>query len=270
METRRVILCADDFGLAEGVSRGILELLGMGRLSATSCMVVFPEFEEHAMPLKAFFDKADIGLHFTLTADRGVGELMRDAYLGRLDERRIASELERQLAKFVSVMGRYPDYIDGHQHVHLLPGVRGPVTRTAAHIGAYVRSTLEPVGIAMSRRPSPVEAAFLSLTASPLQRLIGESNIATNRGFRGVRTFRERSPYRSLFRRMIEGAGRACLIMCHPGFGDAVLATRDPVIDQREEELRYLASEEFPLDMASAGLELSGLSDALSRVPVAS
>ena len=42
---RKIVLCADDYGLSLGVSRGIRELLEMGRLSATSCMVVFPEFE---------------------------------------------------------------------------------------------------------------------------------------------------------------------------------------------------------------------------------
>ena len=39
---RNVILCADDFGLADGVSRGIVELAEMGRLSATGAMTNMP------------------------------------------------------------------------------------------------------------------------------------------------------------------------------------------------------------------------------------
>src|SRR3981189_2058901 len=37
---RRIWLCADDYGLAEGVNRAIRELIDRGRLNATSVMVV--------------------------------------------------------------------------------------------------------------------------------------------------------------------------------------------------------------------------------------
>ena len=261
MTLRHVVLCADDYGLSAGVSRGIRDLLGEGRLTATSCMVVHPEFEMQGPLLGPFLGRADIGLHFTLTADRSATSLMREAYLGRLDRAAIARELERQLETFTRVMGRAPDYIDGHQHVHLLPGVREHVVDAAQRVGAYVRSTREPINLAMIARPSAVEAAFLSWTAKPLQTLLEKNHIATNRGFRGVRTFRETAPYRALFRKMIEGARDGCLVMCHPGFADATLAGRDPITQQREDELRYFASDDFPRDLAEAGLVLSRLGD---------
>jgi len=39
---RRIWLCADDYGIAEGVNRAIRDLIGRGRLNATSVMVVGP------------------------------------------------------------------------------------------------------------------------------------------------------------------------------------------------------------------------------------
>ena len=39
---RRIWLCADDYGLSPGVNRAIRELIGRGRLNATSVMVVGP------------------------------------------------------------------------------------------------------------------------------------------------------------------------------------------------------------------------------------
>ena len=39
---RRIWLCADDYGLAEGVNRAIRDLISRGRLNATSVMVVGP------------------------------------------------------------------------------------------------------------------------------------------------------------------------------------------------------------------------------------
>ncbi len=266
MRMRRIVLCADDYGLSCGVNRGIRDLLGMGRLSATSCMVVHPEFEAEGPLLAPWFGKVDIGLHFTLTANRPLTALLRDAYLRHLDAVAVAAELERQLEVFAAVMNRMPDYIDGHQHIHLLPGVREAVVGVARRLGVYVRSTREPIGPAMARRPSFVEAAFLSWTAGPLQSLIRQMSLSTNRGFRGVRTFRETQPYRVLFQGMIAGARDGCLVMCHPGIVDDTLASRDPITGAREDELRYLAGEEFPRDLADAGLLAHRLSDTPASV----
>jgi predicted glycoside hydrolase/deacetylase ChbG (UPF0249 family) len=259
MAANRFVLCADDYGLSPGVSRAIRELLEAGRLTATSCMTVFPEFETDGPLLRPWLGKADIGLHFTLTADRPVGAVMRQAYFGCLGQAAVAAELHRQLERFKTVMGGSPDYIDGHQHVHLYPEVREAVVTAARREGAYVRSTREPINLGMTRRPSPVEAAFLSWTAGPLECLLWENDVCTNRGFRGVRTFRERVPYRNLFLRMIDGASDCSIVMCHPGHTDSVLAERDGITDVREDEFSYFASDVFQVDLANAGLTLSRL-----------
>ena len=145
MASAGIVLCADDYGIAPGVSRAIRDLLERGRLSATSCMVVSPDFAAEGPRLKPYLDRADIGLHLTLTQDRPLGALMRAAYLGRLDRQAIGAEIDRQVERFTRVLGRAPDFIDGHQHVHLLPAVREPVLEAAKKIGAYLRLTDEPV-----------------------------------------------------------------------------------------------------------------------------
>jgi predicted glycoside hydrolase/deacetylase ChbG (UPF0249 family) len=228
-------------------------------------MVTFPEFIAEGPLLQPYLGVADIGLHFDLTTGRSLGALMRDAYLRRVDAHEIAGELERQIAIFLRVMGRMPGYIDGHRHVHLLPGVREIVVRVAKPIGAYVRSACEPIGRGLVRRPSPVEAAYLSWSSGPLQRLADERRVVTNHGFRGARTFKEPESYRALFRRMIEGASAGCLIMCHPGYADDILSQRDGILEPREDELHYLASDDFPRDLAEAGLQLSRLGPARGR-----
>ena len=40
--TRSIRLIADDYGLSPGVSDAILDLIGRGRLTGTSCMTGFP------------------------------------------------------------------------------------------------------------------------------------------------------------------------------------------------------------------------------------
>lgn len=36
----------------------------------------------------------------------------------------VREELEAQLSRFRELMGRSPTHVDGHQHVHVLPGTR--------------------------------------------------------------------------------------------------------------------------------------------------
>ena len=43
---------------------------------------------------------------------------------GVLDTDEIRAEVARQLDRFEAGLGFPPDHIDGHQHVHVLPGIR--------------------------------------------------------------------------------------------------------------------------------------------------
>jgi predicted glycoside hydrolase/deacetylase ChbG (UPF0249 family) len=257
-----IVLCADDYGIAPGVSQAIRDLLDRGRLSATSCMVVSPDFASEGSLLRPYLDRADIGLHLTLTLDRPLASLMQAAYLRRLDRQAIAAEIDRQIESFTRVLGRAPDFIDGHQHVHLLPGVRDAVVAAAIKSGAYLRVTDEPLGAILRSRVAAGKSLFLSLMARPMARLAAKGGIRRNSGFRGARSFAEREPFRSFFQRMIAQSPAGTIVMCHPGLVDAALASRDSVTAAREDEYRYFLSEEFLADLAAANLRLSRLRDA--------
>ncbi len=264
MASTGIVLCADDYGIAPGVGRAIRELLAAGRLSATSCMVVSPDFAAEGPLLQPFLERADIGLHLTLTQNRSLGALMRAAYLGQLDKRAIAAEIDRQVEQFTQILGRGPDFIDGHQHVHLLPGVREPVLAASRKMGIYLRLTDEPLAAILRRRVAPGKAAFLSLMARPMARQTRHAGVRRNSGFRGARSFAEHESFRTLFRRMVEGSPAGTIVMCHPGLVDEALAGRDPVTTARDAEYAYLMSAEFPGDLAAAGLRLARLKDALA------
>jgi chitin disaccharide deacetylase len=261
---RKIVLCADDYGLSPGVSRAIRELLTMQRLSATSCMVLFPEFASDGPLLRPFFGQADIGLHVTLTAGRPLSSMLIKGWLRRLDARTMREEVDRQVDTFTRVMGRPPAYLDGHQHMHLLPGVREAVVDAAQRIGAYIRLTRDPVTLAMLKRPAAVDSVYLSWASRPLARLARQHNVRTNTGFRGVRSFKERAPFRELFRTMIGGAANGSIVMCHPGHVDETLIARDAIHRQREDEFAYLTSDDLPRDLAAAGLQLARLDEALA------
>src|SRR5471032_3649411 len=138
---RRIWLCADDYGLSPGVNRAIRDLIGRGRLNATSAMMVGPAIgrdEVSALQaVAASSSRCAIGLHATLTApfrpltmhfqplDSGMflrfPKLLRAGLLHRLDPEIIHAELTVQLAAFNELFGRVPDFVDGHQHAQLFP-----------------------------------------------------------------------------------------------------------------------------------------------------
>lgn len=267
------VLCADDFGLSEGVSRGIAELAERARLSATSCMTAAPGWPAHALLLRPLVGRIDIGLHLTLTdrpplgrmprlAPDGrlppLGRLLRLAWRGRLDPGEVAAEIDRQLQAFAAALGRPPDFVDGHQHVHLLPVIREALIerllRLAAQAPVYVRSCWDPPAAILRRRVALRKALFLTALSRPLRREARHAGIAMNDSFRGVRDFRSSTGFGRLFRRFLVGPGVRPLVMCHPGHPDAELAALDPVVEQRRHELAYLASDGFLADLAAAGL----------------
>lgn len=273
----RVAVSADDYGMAPGVSRGILDLVGAGRLSGTSCMTVSPFWPEHAAWLKPLAARAEIGLHFVLTDLRPLGPLPRLAPDGRLpslprllalalarqlDAAEIDAELNRQLDRFEAAFGRPPDFIDGHHHVHQLPGIRDAVLRSfSARLpsGTWLRICDEPSTAILRRGLSIPQALVIARLGRGLRRGASREGVLANRRFTGVRSFRETVPYRDLFRRFIAGAPEGLLVMCHPGFADAELAAVDWVTRQREDEYAYFKSDSFLADLAEADVVLGPL-----------
>ena len=145
--TRRIWLCADDYGISPGVNAAIRDLIARRRINATSVMAVAPSLHRlEATALSALNDDARVaavGLHLTLTgpfrplsksfaplrdgAFLPLGATLSAAVLHRFNHDMLVDEFMSQLRMFVHSLGRPPDFIDGHQHVHLFPQIREAV-----------------------------------------------------------------------------------------------------------------------------------------------
>lgn len=267
---KSVTLCADDYALNESVSCGILQLAEAGRLSAISCMSVSHHWPEHARWLEPLRGRVDIGLHLTLTGHAplgpmprlapgsalpALGRILADGVRHRLPAAEIAAELERQMERFIEWTGHVPDFIDGHQHVHLLPGVRETVLELWQHhlqpAGGYVRSCHEPLGAILRRGVEPAKAIVISMLSQRLTRMMKQRGIPINDSFRGVHDFSGRVTPQQLFPSFLRGAGERPLVMCHPGLRGA---SEDLLRDWRPQEQSYFASERFMEDLAEAGV----------------
>ena len=273
---RRIWLCADDYGLAEGVNRAIRDLISRGRLNATSVMVVGPAIGRSEVTelqaVAAASPRCAIGLHATLTApfrplslhfrpvDGGLflpfQTLLRSGLLRRLDREMIEDELLVQLAAFKELFGRAPDFVDGHQHVQLFPQVRDGFLAAVkqAAPGAWVRQggRLQP----LAKRLGAPKALVLDILSAQFRRRAAAAGIPFNPAFAGAYDFTTSPDFGELMRQFIAGLPEGGLVMCHPGFVDDTLAGLDPLTTQREAEHAYLAGSEFPPLLAANNVTL--------------
>jgi chitin disaccharide deacetylase len=103
---RRLIVNADDFGLAAGVNEGIIEAHANGILTSTSLMVDRPAAAD-AVRLAREHPALSVGLHYVEDG----AEIDEPGHAART----FAAQLER----FRELTGAEPTHVDSHHHVHL-------------------------------------------------------------------------------------------------------------------------------------------------------
>jgi hypothetical protein len=254
-----ILLCADDYALTEGVSRAIGELAAARRLSATSALVTTPHWPAMAQRLVIHRGRIAVGLHLNLTLGAPLGAMpgfaaggvlpkrnsvMVRALLGLVPTREIAAEIERQLDAFERHFGYPPDHIDGHEHMHVLSGIRQCLFEVVARRYPGVKPLLRDPSDsrrAIAARGGPrgkaVAVAALALRFAAGARRHG---IPTNRGFSGFSEFDVKLPYANELEAALRAPGPRHIVMCHPGHADAELAAVDRIVERRRMEYEAL------------------------------
>ena len=273
---RRIWLCADDYGMAPGVNDAIRQLILNRRLNATSVMMAAPHIgadEIDALEmLNSGETRAAVGLHVTLTAPfkpmsnafaplrdgafLPINEMMRLAMTRRLAPEPFTIEIATQLQAFLSAFGHLPDFVDGHQHVHLLPIVRDAFLKVVAEIAptAWVRQCGRARG---GRVLHDAKSLVLDVLSLGFKAQAARAGLATNPAFAGAYAFTPKARFPRIFPRFLKGLPDGGLIMCHPGFVDQALQSLDPVTTLREHEFAFFNSDAFPHVLAQHGVTLA-------------
>jgi predicted glycoside hydrolase/deacetylase ChbG (UPF0249 family) len=270
---KRIWVIADDYGIARGVNAAIRDLLAQGGINATSVMVVASGFDEREAAALAALRAASgiaVGLHLTLTAPfrplvsdyyptragsfLPLSETFAAGLLGRMRADVLEAEVAAQIARFVAALGAPPDYIDGHQHVHLFPriadGVLAAARRSApqAWIRQCGRARLSASGS---------KAVVLDLLSARFRKRAGAAGLRTNPGFAGSYEFGTRTDFAQLFASFLQGLPSGGVIMCHPGLVDDELARNDTLTSPREREYAFFKSDAYRELLASHGYALA-------------
>jgi predicted glycoside hydrolase/deacetylase ChbG (UPF0249 family) len=299
-----VIFNADDFGLCEAVNQGVAAAFDHGVVRSASILPTGEAFEQ-AVELARARPRLDIGVHLSLTQTRPVsrpeeipsligkdGDFLPTwrAFLSRylrggVRKREVERELRAQLER-AQVAGLSISHLDGHQHLHMLPGILPIVLKLAGehHIGAvrfpYQRDQQaepsDPSGAAIPGRASPphgrrtgrrwLERAALRSVCRLARRPCGglgggalrANSLLVSDDFRG---FAEAGAW--------DSASLACTIAtiapgvteicCHPGADDGI-GERFPWGYHWERELAALTGEELASAIRICGVEITSWS----------
>jgi chitin disaccharide deacetylase len=246
-EVKRLIINADDFGLAPGVNRAIVELQQAGALSSATLMANGPFFSPAVFMAFAQPSLA-VGCHVVLvdgspclrpavvpslvdprnpTSFRTkVGGFFADLLRGRIREEEIEAEAVAQIQRIQS-SGITVSHIDSHKHVHAFPRVLAPLLRAARQCGVRrVRNPFEPWWSLKATRPAGtvrrLQVHVMRTQGRAFTRLTKEHGMTTADGSMGLLAtgVLNDSVLRDLLRAMPAGTWE---LVCHPGYSDRAL-----------------------------------------------
>ena len=270
----RLIVNADDLGLAESVNRGIIEAIESGIVTSASLMVNMPACDDAVRRLaeaRARGAIPSIGLHFNIVAGRPLvarrtlvhrrtGEFLPmlalawRAWAGRLDLREVEDELNAQLhraKRLLIPIGLDVTHIDSHRHAHCLPGVFETVVRAARRNGiVHVRHSCEAPGMQLGR-PHAMLAARL------LRAVLAKREPLDDVRFTGIAMMGSRSFDSDIARLIGSLPSGTTELMVHPGYDSPELAALDAYRAPRERELRALTSPGLKDRIEALGVQLT-------------
>ena len=283
---KNLIVNADDLGWTDGVNRGVRDAFCGGIVTSTSLLANGAAFVEGLKAAKSA-PGLGVGVHLNLNDGAPVAEpgsvpslldgkgkfaggpqtLLLKRARGRLVLAEVEREWDAQIRK-VREAGIRPTHLDGHKHVHMLPGLFEIALRLAKRHGVEaIRVSLEESSLraALSARgkhhPGVVmrqglAARGLKFLARDAREQARRAGIATADYFCGIAQTGEltRDGVEFFLRSLPEGTTE---LMCHPGYADEALersATR--LRASRQKELEILTDTRIRNLVASQGIRL--------------
>jgi len=213
-----LIVTADDFGMSRGVNRGILDAHREGILTSTSLMVYRPAAVE-AAALSRDCPALSVGLHLELALDA---------------QDDVPGALQRQLDRFLHLVGVPPTHLDSHHDVHRDPRVQPHVRTWARRLGVPLRG-------------------YSQIHHFP--KFYGQW---------GGETHLEQISVAGLLRLLDAELGPGVTeLTCHAGYVDDGLVSSYAV--EREAEVRTLCDPRLREALAERGIHLAGFRDLAER-----
>lgn len=293
---RNLIVNADDLGWTLGVNRGIAEAHRNGIVTSTTVLANGAAFED-GVKLARTMPSIGVGVHLNLsdgTPMLPTGEVAslinsRGQFSGgpeqlliRLARRSLVTaevekEWDAQIRK-VRAAGLEPTHLDGHKHVHMLPGLFPIALKLAKRHGiGCVRISLEESSLRAALASGDghdasvvlkqgVQARGLKLLARDAREQAERAGIAVTNFFCGIAQTGELTlaGLKKFLEVLPEGATE---LMCHPGHNDEELRNSPTRLQtSREKELAILTDTSIRNCVASLGIRLINYAETANLV----
>lgn len=258
---RTVMINADDFGLCEGVNRGVLRAHREGILTSATLMTTMPAAKE-AVQIAKDCPTLGVGIHLNLTEGKPLTAadnipLLVDAEgyfkhspaslsllsLTHSDARKaIYTELLAQVLWAID-HGITPTHLDSHKHIHCFPTLYAITCRVAKQLNIRaIRCPFEPRAIAFP--PFPAVDFSCRKRARTLRLLTGINRLQApaflrNQTLLGV-AHTGNINYAFLQAAWQYNSLGTVEIMTHPGYLQGLDKTKTRLYEQREGELEAL------------------------------
>jgi len=278
---KRLIVNADDFGLTHGVNRAIVEAHQRGIVSSATLMANGPVFDE-AVRLAASAPDLAIGCHIDLIQlapvslpgrvktlleggrfRPGLARFASSAMRGKIDAAEITAEAIEQITKLRRA-GIAVSHFDTHKHTHVFPPVLKALLQAARECGVTaVRNPFEPDSVVAFRRVVQrwkllsrwAAVQSLRTLAMDFRREVEKAGLVTTDGTIGIALtgHMDQQSLCEILKMVPEGSWE---LVTHPGYVEPELAPLSKLTHSREEELRWLTSEETRKAIEASGIEI--------------
>lgn len=273
--SKYVIFNSDDFGISDGVNRGIIEAHHRGILSSTCTMINMPDAGAGIQLAQSTAPKLGVGLHLTLSFGKPVAPAKSVPSLVKSDgqfaqnyqelmeklplftDEDLETELQAQFDRFVEVAGRLPTHIDSHHRAaYLHPASFEVMCHLCAEHGLPLR---RPTWLDNSQSYANVPTNADGTLVEQL-RLIYEKYGAPRCPDDVLDTFRwEKGSRLDLFTEVLESAEDGYSeIVCHVGYADGL---EEAYNVQRKDELSAIIDSQLADTVASLGIKLITFAD---------
>ena len=206
---QRIIVNADDLGLAPSVNDAIFEVFRAGNLNSATLMVDMPGTGD-AVDRSKDHPGLAVGLHFTLTEGRaltgpssltdGAGafgsrkDLAMRSMRGQVKSIDILREFEAQLDR-AEAMGITLTHSDSHQHVMMLPAVFDAVAPVIADRELGVRLVQPPLRMVRDAWTRPMKLLKQALNLRNARRHRSRHTLRTNDALVSIHDLASTGPY---------------------------------------------------------------------------
>ena len=229
------IVVADDFGLCEKHDAIIIDLMYEKKINAVSVLVHGELNENRIKELKLNKNKISVGLHLNLTTP--LPKIVKTFSIKRLiisnlfrftHNNEIKHNLSSQIESFKNIFGEFPDFIDGHQHIHMLPGILTNLLTLLDNETLppkfWIRTSASQyfIGFLNEYHNSGVKSLLINVLSWVARKRIIKKSLITNRDFTGFFNLKaETRKFKCQYKMMLKNLHSNQLVMVHPGSSDS-------------------------------------------------